>query len=206
MKQYSRDWAAAFSDPRDNITKNIPRVQCEYHMTVRVAGYRTVDDEKCADFEFLPADDAPDTVKGQGYTLTIAVDTWRPVTLTALKPREAPGYTIEKAGDRRALFTKAYGFPVDWIVERDDFEQKGGREESLECGVPFGGKLSKLKRTVSQPKSDGTVQVKVGAWWPYHEHATEEAQQTWDASQMWWVSFTRWIQGHIDLEAILVKE
>lgn len=56
VKQYYRDWAADFSDPRKDALKNVPRVQSEYHMTVRVGGVRTIDQEKCVDFVFTPGE------------------------------------------------------------------------------------------------------------------------------------------------------
>ncbi|MGB2986775.1 MAG: hypothetical protein WBE26_12950 [Phycisphaerae bacterium] len=175
-------------------------------MTVRVGGVRTIDQEKCVDFVFTPGEGAPEALEGQGYTLTIAADTWRVKEITAAKKSQRDSYTIYEAGDHRALFMHPYGFPVDWVIERGDLGQPGAREESLELGPVWKGERSKFKRSIGEPGMDGTIQIRVSLWQALSERTTDDVQQVWDPAQMWWVSFTRWIDGHIDLEATLVKE
>ncbi|HUU82440.1 MAG TPA: hypothetical protein VM243_02945 [Phycisphaerae bacterium] len=93
---------------------------------------------------------------------------------------------------------------MGWVIRRDDLATSPG-EETFRLGKSGNG-YSQLRRWVSQAEGDGAVRIKVGVYVPGQEAATKEVEQVWDPERMWWRSFRRTLDGHLDLEAFLVED
>lgn len=228
VKQYSQDWAADFSDPKQNRLKNIPRIQHEYHMTVRVASVETSGGQTLARLEFTPGVDAPRHFWGDRYTLTIDMDTLLVARAECTKGERGkflPWAVRADGGIHKALFTHALGFPVDWVIERDDVESPGvqcflGRRPAkpgaraqweqinaadLDRETPhtYG---TEFRRTVTRSADGNAIKVLVFQRDAFQQTPSDEVEQLWDPKVGWWRSFTRRRDGHLDLEATLISE
>ncbi|MGB2985449.1 MAG: hypothetical protein WBE26_06155 [Phycisphaerae bacterium] len=231
VKQYYRDWMLDFSDQEMNITKNIPRVQYEYQITVVVASLEKLGNRTLARLDFIPGPNTPEYIGAHRYTLTIDTDDLRVIEAECTKGERVEigkltPQTVEmRSVVHKALFTQVLGFPVDWVIERGDMDRAGVecflfrrpsevgakghweqvRPTDLDQETPqtYG---SEFRRTVTPVEVGNGMKVIVSTRGSFQQKPTYEVEQVWDREMGWWRSFTRRRDGHLDLEATLLKE
>jgi hypothetical protein len=232
VKQYSRAWGKGYSNPKTAERAQIPRVEHEFDMTIRLLGVEKSDNRKLARLEFIPGNDAPEnSIRSSRYTLTIDMHTLRVVEAECtegqrVKTGKLTPWTIRTEADvHNVLFARVYAFPVDWVIEGDDMDRAG-----VDCFVArrppeVGGKghwerirpadldeetpytyRTEFRRTVTRIEDGQGIKVVVFSRGSFEDTPTYEIEQVWDPQLGWWRSFKRTRQGHIDLEATLVTE
>jgi len=206
VRQYSRSWGAGYSDPRMKEEAQKPRVEHEFHMRITVLEPRAGFDERVARIRFAPSEDAPDFMRGKFRILELDARTGKPKGIREADDDEKGSTSgVDAFGPERVLFTGAYRFPTDWVVNAADVAAIPTREDDRsfinKAGHSF---IKKLRPTVTAEEKDQCVEIEAAMAWLEAE-PSRKVVQIWVPGENWWRSFTRYIDGHIDLEATLVE-
>ncbi len=204
VRQYSRSWGLGYSDPRMAEEAQRPRVDFEFHMRITVLDPRREGEEQIARIRFAPMDDAPEHLRGKIRVLELVAATGRAIGTTddekpiVLRGAKAP------LGEEHGLFTEAYGFPTDWTINATDLSLPPTSEvDRSVIDKAAGSFVKKLRRTAIGGERQQAVEVEAATSWLDAE-PRRKVVQVWVPGEGWWRSFSRYIQGHIDLEATLV--
>ena len=207
VKQYSRNWMLAFSDPKDRASAQVPRVAHEYCVTARVTAVTTKKGRDLVEVTFSHEPDASADVKDQRCVLVFDAETLRAVSLIQTSPGTEGGVHVHEWTDKgTAVFTHgdAWGAPVDWVIDAADEGKRAAAVEdvALDERRPTGWQVH---RTVT-PQADGTTRVKASRLGSREPDARTdvEVEVEWDPAIGWWRSFRRTLEGHIDIEATLI--
>jgi len=205
IRQYSRGWMLESSNREVNEEAQKQRVQCEFDMRITVLEPQGEGHGRIARIQFTPLDDAPESIRGNIRVLEVEASTGK---VRAVKERvddKGGGVaSIAEIGSERILFTQMYGFPTDWIVSLADLARVPTREDDRSVIDKAGDSFIKvLRANVTAGDKRQAVEVETATSWLDAE-PTRKVVQTWVPGEGWWRSFTRYIQGHLDLEATLV--
>lgn len=206
IRQYSRGWAVQSSNPEINEEAQKPKIQCEFHMHITVLEPQGEDDTRVARILFTPMDDAPDFVRGGIRVLELDAATGKVKAIKIRTDEKGGGEkSVATIGQEQVLFAETYGFPVDWIVSGSDVALRPTREEDRSLLNKEGDSfIRKLRPAMAEGGRDPAVEIETATSWCGREPRARIVQ-TWVPGEGWWRSFTRYLDGHIDLEATLVE-
>ena len=205
IRQYSRGWMIDLGNKSANGKEPNPQVDYEFQMRITVMEPQMSTGRRLAVFRFRTLDGAPENIRGT-FELRIDANSGAPVELNELDGKVGGNTHVEKVGTDEVLFSDARGFPTSWIISVSDLvsipgevkeqrrvstDQKYQVVKSLRPGAATSTSQSTLEVEAVDSSLEGAVRVRI--------------LQTWVPGEGWWRSFTRYVNGHLDLEATLVE-
>ncbi len=140
---------------------------------------------------------------GALHVLELDTTTGQPKAVRDKKGNELT--VVGRIGTERVLFTETYGFPTDWIVTATDLVQIPARTQDRSViDKTRASFVKRLRGIVTEPGDDQALEVEVATAW-LDAAPSRRVVQTWVPGEGWWRSFTRYKQGHLDLEATKVE-
>ena len=205
VRRYSRGWMLMSSNQEVNEDAQKPRVGCEFHVGITVLEPKGEGDNRVARIQFRTFDDAPDYAQAT-FVLEIDANNGKPIALREIAGKVGGSHSIQQAGGERVLFSDAPGFPTAWTVSVADFAEIPAteRERRINFEKSRHSLIKILRPAVTDNDRLRALQVEAALFYPFIEEAQVRIVQVWVPGESWWRSFTRYIQGHIDLEATLV--
>jgi len=207
VRQYSRGWAVESSNSKVNEEGRKPKVQCEFHMRITVLEPQGEHPVRVAQIKYTPLDDAPDFMRGSIRVIELDAASGKVKAIKEVSEDKGSGVeSVAQIGAEKLLFTRIYGFPVDWIVSASDVSVPAAREEDRSVINREGDSFIKKRRpSLTADQKQQAIEIEASTAWLDAEPRTRVVQ-TWVPGEGWWRSYTRYIQGHIDLEATLVED
>ncbi|MBU1695037.1 MAG: hypothetical protein KKC51_13900 [Verrucomicrobia bacterium] len=185
---YSRDWMLSFSDPKLEKAKEESKSIATYAVRVTVAGVESNQDVSCVLLDFAADDNAPRGIRGTRFRLWVSQEdgSVRRVAQTEGQPMGSP--SVERVGVATLLADAPYGYPLE-VFPNSIFNE--GRRVQL-------GDTS-LSVATREELSDGREKLVFST--QKGEETMLSVEQRWADGARWWSQYSKFRQGHMEMEA-----